>query len=1077
VGAVDYFRARSRSLGVLAAGLCLGAPVAFAQDATWVGGNAGDTNEWVEPLNWTPQTVPTGTATFTDTGVTTVANDLGVVTIGAISFTGTPNAQAYTINVDNPFIVNGTGVTNDSTNTQTFNITSGNSLVFQNGSTANNGTGAVTYNNSFFIFFQNTSNAGNANTTFVNDEIIEFNDTSSAGSANFTNNIQIDFFDSTTAGNANITNNATGTITFNNTATAANATIGNSGALQFNNSATAGSAIITNNSGGTIDFNNSATAGTAQITNNSGGTVTFHDTSTAGTTATIGNDGTVNFNDNSSAGSAGITTTAAVSFNNSATAASSNIAVNIGGSLDFNNSSTAGSATITNNSGTVAFNNLSLGGTAQITNDATLQFNNVADAQSAAIVNNGTASFNNSATADTATITNNGTLTFNNSASAGSAGITTNTGGQVTFNDSGTGGTASFVFNGTGSMIVNSTAMTAGSIASASTGSSITLNNSLTVGGNNISTTFAGVITGGGGLDKVGTGTLTLSNGGNAYSGATTIDGGTLSLTGSIAGSSGVAIDSGGILDGTGAVSAISVNSGGTLMPGLPASVGTMQATSVTFASGASYLITINGTTNSKLAASGTATLDSGASVAVASGSKIVTGNKYTILTAAGGVTNTFNPIVDFGNFVGTLSYDPNDVFLTFQMESLQSLLPANAPRNVVNVANAIDGFTGGGGQLPAGFQGIFNLPPQQIVNALTQLSGEEATGAQLSGFQLLSEFMALLIDPLADGHGGLGGGPIGFAPGDRQTVYTPEVADAYAAVLKGRPAPAPAYGAWRAWGAAYGGSGSVNGDPSVTGSHDVTTRAAGFAAGLDYFASPDTRLGLALGGAGTRWDLADGLGGGHSDAFQAGLSGTQQLGPAYLSGALAFANFWTNTSRIVTVAGNDTLTASYDAQSLGGRVEGGYRLYPAPGIIVTPYAAFQAQRFRAPAYSEAAASGSPQFALSFNAQTSDAERAELGGWLADTFRLARGDTLTLFGRAAWAHDWFDNLALTPSFQSLPGASFVVDGAAPPADLALVSAGAAWQLRDHWAVTARFDGEFGDGAQSYAGSLRARYTW
>ena len=52
----------------------------------------------------------------------------------------------------------------------------------------------------------------------------------------------------------------------------------------------------------------------------------------------------------------------------------------------------------------------------------------------------------------------------------------------------------------------------------------------------------------------------------------------------------------------------------------IPATVGTLQATSVTFASGASYLITINGTTNSKVSATG-ATLNSGASVNIASGS------------------------------------------------------------------------------------------------------------------------------------------------------------------------------------------------------------------------------------------------------------------------------------------------------------------------------------------------------------------------------------------------------------------------------------------------------------------------
>jgi uncharacterized protein with beta-barrel porin domain len=56
---------------------------------------------------------------------------------------------------------------------------------------------------------------------------------------------------------------------------------------------------------------------------------------------------------------------------------------------------------------------------------------------------------------------------------------------------------------------------------------------------------------------------------------------------------------------------------------------------------------------------------------------------------------------------------------------------------------------------------------------------------------------------------------------------------------------------------------------------------------------------------------------------------------------------------------------------------------------------------------------------------------------------LAAPDTvLTLRGSLGWAHDWVSNLALTAGFQTLPGASFFVNGAAPAKDNALASAGA-----------------------------------
>src|SRR5580704_2776044 len=128
------------SLAVLLATTALGVVVAHAVDATWVGGNGLDPNEWNEPANWSGAATPDG--------ITTLVNDNGIVFIGELLFTGAPNAQAYTVNIDNPFlVVNAAGIINNSTNTQTFNITSGNSLVFQGGGSASGGTGTVQFNN------------------------------------------------------------------------------------------------------------------------------------------------------------------------------------------------------------------------------------------------------------------------------------------------------------------------------------------------------------------------------------------------------------------------------------------------------------------------------------------------------------------------------------------------------------------------------------------------------------------------------------------------------------------------------------------------------------------------------------------------------------------------------------------------------------------------------------------------------------------------------------------------------------------------------------------------------------------
>jgi Autotransporter beta-domain len=49
----------------------------------------------------------------------------------------------------------------------------------------------------------------------------------------------------------------------------------------------------------------------------------------------------------------------------------------------------------------------------------------------------------------------------------------------------------------------------------------------------------------------------------------------------------------------------------------------------------------------------------------------------------------------------------------------------------------------------------------------------------------------------------------------------------------------------------------------------------------------------------------------------------------------------------------SDQLNASFNAQSYGARLEGGYRYAVMPAIGMTPYAALQTQWFNTPSYSE----------------------------------------------------------------------------------------------------------------------------
>jgi hypothetical protein len=73
--------------------------------------------------------------------------------------------------------------------------------------------------------------------------------------------------------------------------------------------------------------------------------------------------------------------------------------------------------------------------------------------------------------------------------------------------------------------------------------------------------------------------------------------------------------------------------------------------------------------------------------------------------------------------------------------------------------------------------------------------------------------------------------------------------------------------------------------------------------------------------------------------------------------------------------------------------------------------------------------------------------------------------------------DWISDPSLAALFQTLPGASFVVNGATPAKNSALTSAGAELRLANGVVLLAKFDGEFASHASTYAGTGTVRYTW
>ncbi|MGE0501822.1 MAG: autotransporter domain-containing protein [Rhizobiaceae bacterium] len=598
------------------------------------------------------------------------------------------------------------------------------------------------------------------------------------------------------------------------------------------------------------------------------------------------------------------------------------------------------------------------------------------------------------------------------------------------------------------------------------------------------------IISGNGGIAKAGAGALALS-GNHTYTGATTVDAGSLIVDGSIAASSGLTVGAGAFVGGTGFLPTTTVGAGGTLSPGN--SIGTITVTdNLTFAAGSTYRVEV-----SPAAADRTDVVAGlgGPGDADLSGAKVVTiyepgtyvEKQYTILTAEGGLGGTEFTGLESGNvphgMTQSLRYDANNVYLI--IDDIYSPL-LGLTGNQSAVAGAINAFFDANGGIPGALVGL--LPGQ-----INQLTGEVATGAMGAGMDATSQFLNLIGDAGSGGAGGAGGSagdPLEYtaqaaALADMARWKTGPLSSLKAlAALSGEAEDAAAKAAdalamgsshavdnafatrWHLWGSAYGGGEKVEGNATVVGSADLSARTWGLASGITRNFD-GRRVGLALGGAGTSFSLAGGLGSGNATSFNAGLHGTGYFGDGYVTAALAYGYHATRTSRAVP---GDTLSARFGAQTFGGRLEAGYRLNLG-GVALTPFAAAEATAYRLPAYTETSALGGP-LALAYASQTETAIRTELGARTA----IALGSNARLTGRAAWVWNADSARTVTAAFTALPGTSFTINGAQPARHAALLEAGVEAAFGN---ITAKLTatGEFSRNVTSFGAQAKVGFRW
>ena len=447
----------------------------------------------------------------------------------------------------------------------------------------------------------------------------------------------------------------------------------------------------------------------------------------------------------------------------------------------------------------------------------------------------------------------------------------------------------------------------------------------------------------------------------------------------------------------------------------------------------------------------------------------------YTMLTASAGYTGTFTTLATQNLPVflnASLGYNANTVTLSLQ-SSIASL--SGLGGNQLAVAGALDGAFNNGSGLN-NVSGLYGLNAAQIGQALTVLSGSNASVGQSTSVMAGGQFAALLGNRATTRQGAPAAAPSGAQASSSVSL---ESCSANAVTCE-----PPAATNWSAWGTGFGGAQWLNAE-SRSASPAAQQGVLGGAFGGDYQVGPQTLLGIALGLSDSSYSVGSTGASGRATGAHFGLYGLQEWQGFYLNAALSYSRFDGNATRVIAgIGATETAKSNVVSNQFAGRVEvgRGFTLTEegsASKYVVTPFAAFQPVQLWTPGYSEtsfSAAGGYGVFALSYQAQSTTSLPLSLGAQF-DAATQLRERPLSAYARLAWVHEFMPDRNVTAGFTTLPGTSFTVDGAKAAYNAARIDLGGRYAVGAQTFVFANAAAELSDRGQSIGGTVGLRFTW